>query len=161
MCLGAWGVNRGWGHKSLGTYNRKGWEIREGFSEEVMAESHVQDLRELTRCRMGLRQETKKEPSCKGDRLEQKCKEHGKLWGSKSAHLLLHLVLRERRKSLRCLQGPAWPSPWLGHLFPILFCLSHFYLPRNATPTPQTHLWDSLAGKQRNIICGASRQALH
>lgn len=55
-----WGGDGGRGHRSLGTYDRKGWEIGEGVSKEVMAESHVQDLQELTRCRMGLGQKTKK-----------------------------------------------------------------------------------------------------
>lgn len=37
-----------------------------------MVDSHLEDPWELTRCRMGLRQETKVEHSSKGDTLVQK-----------------------------------------------------------------------------------------
>jgi len=41
-------------------------------SLEVTVDSHLEDFRKLTRCKIGLRQETRKQLSSKEDKLEQK-----------------------------------------------------------------------------------------
>lgn len=145
------GAHEGWGCEPLGAYNRRGWEIREGFPEEAMVDSHLEDPWELTRCRMGLRQETKVEAF---QQRRHTCTE-ALWWEGEWQTLRSHTCpspapfdLKKKTEISTLTSSPAWSSPWLPHLPPILVHLSRFYLPArpNSTPNPSVGL---LIGKRK------------
>ena len=93
-------------------------------SLEVTVDSHLEDFRKLTRCKIGLRQETRKQLSSKEDKLEQKM--GGSMANSEKPNLFISCsiwFLRKIQRSQPQPQGPARSIPWLLHLLPILIFL--------------------------------------